>query len=200
MNRHYFLLTSLVSLLILAACSPTTPQKTTAPEQVASSQLPDTPIPQASDTAPVVSSITPTQILLKSNNPTLDLQVSTTEEQSPTPSTTPAPTATSRPKRPPQYWSTLPIVPEISDTTVEIFRRGLELGNNPNAFSKIGDCGSTPAWFLGDFDLGPEFFDLGDYQHLDPVIQNFQGSFGRTSLAARSRIQCIFSVRHVMGG
>jgi hypothetical protein len=60
------------------------------------------------------------------------------------------------------------------------------MGNNPHNFSKIGDCGSTPAWFLGDFDRGDQFYQLGEYQSLASVIQEYQGSFGRTSLAARS--------------
>lgn len=64
--------------------------------------------------------------------------------------------------------------------------RGLELGNNPNAFSKIGDCGSTPAWFLGDFDRGPRYYNLGEYDYLGTVIQEFHGSYDRTSLAAKS--------------
>jgi len=69
---------------------------------------------------------------------------------------------------------------------MQIYQYGLELGNDPLAFSKIGDCGSTPAWFLGDFDRGPDFYSLGKYDELEGVIQAFQGSFGRTSLAARS--------------
>jgi hypothetical protein len=62
----------------------------------------------------------------------------------------------------------------------------LELGNNPKAFSKIGDCGSTPTWFLGDFDRGTRFYNLGYYQYLDRVIAYYAGSFNRTSLAAQS--------------
>jgi len=77
-------------------------------------------------------------------------------------------------------------VPKIEDAVLEIYTRGLELGNNPLAFSKIGDCGSTPAWFLGDFDRGPRFYTLGKYEHLSTVIEAFKGSFDRTSLAARS--------------
>jgi hypothetical protein len=69
---------------------------------------------------------------------------------------------------------------------LEIYRHGQELGNNPKAFSKIGDCGSTPAWFLGDFDRVPGDYQLGQYQNLEEVIHQFQGSFDRTSLAARA--------------
>ena len=93
-----------------------------------------------------------------------------------------------KPKRKltPNAWKSLPIIPPVSDSVALIYQRGLELGNNPNAYSKIGDCGSTPAWFMGDFDKGPKYYDLGEYQDLDAVIQEFRGSHGRTSLAARS--------------
>lgn len=86
----------------------------------------------------------------------------------------------------PDDWQKMPIVPEASDRVLEIYRKGLELGNNPRAFSKIGDCGSTPAWFLGNFDLSEKYYSLGDHQYLKPIIQEFQGSFERTSLAAKS--------------
>jgi hypothetical protein len=98
--------------------------------------------------------------------------------------TSAAPTAL--PTLKPDEWQELPIVPEISATPRRIYSRGLELGNNPQAFSKIGDCGSTPAWFLGDFDRGPKYYRLGEYQNLQPVIEAFQGSYGRTSLSAKS--------------
>ena len=83
-------------------------------------------------------------------------------------------------------WKLQPVVPTISDKVVQVYQRGLDLGNNPQAFSKIGDCGSTPTWFLGDFDRGPEYYRLGEYQNLAAVIEEFKGSFDRTSLAARS--------------
>jgi len=100
--------------------------------------------------------------------------------------TTMPPTATTRPPLGKDEWKELPIIPEMSDHIIEIYQRGLELGNRPNAFSKVGDCGSTPAWFLGDFDRGDSFYDLGEHQNLEAVIQNYLDSFGRTSLAARS--------------
>ncbi len=85
-----------------------------------------------------------------------------------------------------ESWQSLPVIPEIPPRVVEIYQLGLELGNNPVAFSKVGDCGSTPAWFLGDFDRGPRYYRLGAYQSLEEVILAFQGSFGRTSLAAKA--------------
>jgi hypothetical protein len=79
----------------------------------------------------------------------------------------------------------LPVVPvEISPYVKAIYQRGQQLGNNPNAFSKIGDCEATPSWFLGDFDLGSAYYSLGPYTNLQLVIDQFHGSFNRTSLAA----------------
>jgi hypothetical protein len=88
--------------------------------------------------------------------------------------------------KPPLDWKSLPIIPMVQEQVKQIYQRGLELGNDPHAFSKIGGCGSTPAWFLGDFDRGEKFYKLGEYTALAGVIQQYQGSFGRTSLAARA--------------
>jgi hypothetical protein len=84
----------------------------------------------------------------------------------------------------PDAWQSFPIVPEVGAGAREIYQRGLDLGNNPGAFSKIGDCESTPAWFLGDFDRGPGYYRLGEYTGLEAVIAQFSGSFLRESLAA----------------
>jgi hypothetical protein len=86
----------------------------------------------------------------------------------------------------PDSWQIAPVVPVIQDHIMEIYQRGIRLGNDPHAFSKIGDCGSTPTWFLGDFDRGPRFYILGKYQELQNVIDYYQGSFDRISLAAQS--------------
>ena len=96
------------------------------------------------------------------------------------------PTEPPTPTMGPEDWKTMPVIPEISDKVVEIYQRGLELGNNPGAFSKIGDCGATPAWFLGDFDGNPKYYSLGDYTELIGVIDHYQGSYERISLAAKS--------------
>jgi hypothetical protein len=107
----------------------------------------------------------------------------------PTPTASPIPTRaaslTPDPRLLPERWQEWPVVPErVSPRTLEIYRRGLELGNNPQAFSKIGDGGSSSVWFLTHYDLGPAYYNLGAYSDLQPVIEDFAGSFGRTSLAA----------------
>jgi LysM repeat protein len=66
-------------------------------------------------------------------------------------------------------------------TVRAIFEHGQTLGNDPRAFSKIGDCNSELPFFLGKFDLGD--YNLGPYAYLQPVIDQFAGSFGRQSMA-----------------
>ncbi|MEW6285445.1 MAG: SUMF1/EgtB/PvdO family nonheme iron enzyme [Chloroflexota bacterium] len=101
------------------------------------------------------------------------------------PSSTPLPVATiDISTLPPNFWMDMPVVPDgISDRVREIYARGLLMGNNPNAFSKIGDCHSTLPYFLADFDR--EVYNLGEYEELQPAIEYFKGSFGRESLAAK---------------
>lgn len=104
-----------------------------------------------------------------------------------TPTITPTLTATPRPTLAPNAWMNLPVIPaEISQTVLETYARGLELGNNPQAFSKIGDCEAVANWFLKDFDLGERFYTLGEYAGLQPVIDYYKGSFQRESLAAKA--------------
>lgn len=83
-------------------------------------------------------------------------------------------------------WKNLPVIPVLNESLLDIYHRGLDNSNNPQAFSKIGDCGSTPTWFLGDFDKGERFYNLGDYSYLGDIIEYYQGSFNRLSLAAKS--------------
>lgn len=142
------------------------------------------------ETATSQIKLTNTQISNKTINPTSTrvpaAGVSTPklltfpEEATPTILPDPPPTLS------PNAWMSIPVVPEVSDRVREIYQLGLVLGNNPRAFSKIGDCGSTPAWFLGNFDRGTKYYSLGEHQYLVPVIQEFQGSYERTSLAAKS--------------
>jgi len=173
-------------LLVVTGCAPNTSAALT-PTNIAPSQT-------QSPTTSVEASRAPSSTPRKTSTEALPFQPeSTSSRKAVTPSPTEAKatrtsqTATVIPATlKPDEWKDLPVVPKIEDTVLEIYARGLELGNNPLAFSKIGDCGSTPAWFLGDFDRGPRFYSLGDYEYLSTVIDAFQGSFDRTSLAARS--------------
>lgn len=106
-----------------------------------------------------------------------------------TPTAAPEPTgdpaAAITPTLAPDVWKTLPVIPVMTDGARAIFARGQQLGRDPRAFSKIGDCASTPGWFLADFDNGPKWYSLGGYADLQATIDHFAGSFKRVSLAVK---------------
>jgi hypothetical protein len=77
----------------------------------------------------------------------------------------------------PDDWTQLPVIPSVSDNARRIYLHGLELGNNPLAFSIIGDCNSTSPFFLSSFDEGT--YNLGAYNDLQAAIDHFAGSFQR---------------------
>ena len=93
----------------------------------------------------------------------------------------PVPTASALP---PDFWQKLPVIPgQISQRVRLIYQNGLAMGNNPHVFSRIGDCASAAPAFLVGFD---GHYNLGEYTALQPAIDYFQGSFGRSSLAAKA--------------
>jgi hypothetical protein len=171
-----------ISSLLLMGCTSARALAPTGSPSIPSSSGPTEtqPIQRVIPTASATPTIVPSPELNASQTPTSVVEKSQTLSPSSTPTSTPIPTLG------PDEWKELPIIPKPSDRIIEIYRHGLEMGNNPYAFSKVGDCGSTPAWFLGDFDRGTGFYNLGNYQDLAAVILSFKGSFERTSQAARS--------------
>jgi hypothetical protein len=98
----------------------------------------------------------------------------------------PATAGTATPTLAPDAWKEMPVLPTInSDTVRKIYAHGQQLGNNPKAFSKVGDSNSELPEFLGDFDKGKGVYKLGPYTDLQPVIDQFAGSWGRQSLAQK---------------
>lgn len=89
-----------------------------------------------------------------------------------------------------------PILPELTDHAQEIYEIGLEMDNNPQVFSKVGDCmTATYEYFLGPFGEGT--YNLGDdYSELESVVSYFdeparsegfeQNSFNNPGLATAS--------------
>jgi GDSL-like Lipase/Acylhydrolase len=71
----------------------------------------------------------------------------------------------------------------VKENVRKIYAQGQTLGNNPRAFSKIGDSTIENPYFLTRFDDGP--YKLGDYRYLQSVVDYFAGSFGRQSMAVR---------------
>ncbi len=98
---------------------------------------------------------------------------------------TETPPASPRPTLAPDGWKTLPVVPTVSARARQIYQRGLAQGNNPNAFSKVGDCQNVPSFFLSTFDR-PGEYRLGEtYAPLQATIDHFSGQFARHSLAVK---------------
>lgn len=100
--------------------------------------------------------------------------------------TIPASTATPKPPLAKDAWMQMPVVPVgISDAMREVYRRGIESGNDPAHFSIIGDCQNVSSYFLSTFDK-PGDYSLGsEYAYLQPTIDYYQGSFSRVSLAVK---------------
>jgi hypothetical protein len=80
-------------------------------------------------------------------------------------------------------WQTRPVFPlEISEAMKAVYRDGLARGNNPNAFSKTGDCQNVLPTFLAPF-ASTENYHLGEFTALQATIDQFAGSFDRLSAA-----------------
>lgn len=65
----------------------------------------------------------------------------------------------------------------------EIYTIGQGLGRNPRAFSKLGDSTIENPFFLARFDTAA--YNLGPFAYLQPVIDYYAGSFGRSSAAVK---------------
>ena len=84
----------------------------------------------------------------------------------------------------PEDWREWPVIPtSISPKMVAIYELGQLQGNNPNAFTKIGDCHSMPPEFFAVFEENN--YDLGEFGYLQETIDYFPGSFVRQGYAAK---------------
>jgi hypothetical protein len=85
----------------------------------------------------------------------------------------------------PVDWRSWPVLPTVSAELKEVYRMGLENGNDPHAFSIFGDCQSLPDVFLGQYASDPATVAaLPDY--LQETVRNFSGSFDRYSPTVKS--------------
>ncbi|HSM24013.1 MAG TPA: SGNH/GDSL hydrolase family protein [Anaerolineaceae bacterium] len=142
---------------------------------------------------------TPTAQAPSTNNPiqTSATQVASSNNQLQAPTIAPtdlvlgSPIATATPGKmiepmiiqnpPAESWKEWPVLPNyVSEDLREIYKKGIEDGNNPHAFSIFGDCHSLPEIFLGEFDNDPDFVKTFD-PSIQETVANFQGSFDRYS-------------------
>lgn len=121
--------------------------------------------------------------VVKTSTPAGNHEIPISQPEASTITSIPA-TAEPRPTLAANAWMELPVIPAVSETALEIYRRGLELGNDPNAFSKVGDCQTSTDFFLVDFDK-PGRYDLGRFDELQTTIDYYEGSFSRQSLAVK---------------
>src|SRR5688500_12453495 len=161
--KHKWILAALVCTLLTACGAESTPAPTQIPQAPTSNfiEIPvTTPLPSATSKPRTVSPITPV----------------------PTRTTTsiPIPEGTAS-----SAWKSWPVIPESVDPSLQrVYERGLELGNDPNAFSLFGDCQARPAEFFGLFETDEEVFE-SLAPELQETVSHFQGSFNRESSTAQ---------------
>jgi len=94
-------------------------------------------------------------------------------------------TATPDTRLKPDQWRDWPYIPTISARAIGIYKQGLAMGNDPHAFSVVGDCQSIPGVFLDMYD-NPYGYKLDPaYSYLKDTVDYFKGSFARKGVAAR---------------
>jgi hypothetical protein len=75
---------------------------------------------------------------------------------------------------------TWPVTPDVTAHVREIYELGQSLGNDPNGFSILGDCQSTPDTFLGLYVVDEaEYYTLPE--ELKETVTFFEESFLRES-------------------
>ncbi len=82
-----------------------------------------------------------------------------------------------------ENWQLRPVYPAtVSEAMKAVYQRGLSSGNDPDAFSKVGDCQNVTPYFLAPF-ADTSNYSLGVWSPLQGTIDHFDGSFDRVSAA-----------------
>lgn len=167
------------ALLALSSCTGAAPESAkAAAKQAIAEDMPEVLSVPAVTSTP---SSTPAQNAAENAKETAEPAVQ--------PSSTPSaanPTATAaqtaEPTRlPSERWKEWPVLSTtVSDELRQVYRQGLARGNNPHAFSILGDCQSQPEVFMGIYDSDPDFVKQLQ-QHLQETVKQFSGSFDRYS-------------------
>lgn len=156
MTPKLLLLSALVWITLLTSCSPASPAVVPA----------NSPIAEAG-----AGRATAVKTSSAKSTPTASSTVPSAESASPTDLGSPLPEGA---------WKALPVIPAVSSEMRALYQLGLENGNDPNAFSILGDCQSLPEEFLGIYDSDPAAVaELS--QELQEVVEHFANSFDRYS-------------------
>jgi hypothetical protein len=165
-----FTIFTILFLILATGCQAITPLAD--PEPLPENTLAPT------QTAAVIESVSQK----KTNTP---IPAEPSETSAPTETVTETTTATPDTRPLPDEWKEWPIVPEPTSRVYEIYQRGIELGRDPQHFSKIGDCHNVRAAFMGFFDKPGWYILRGENAHLQPAIDWFAGSFDRDGYAVQ---------------
>jgi hypothetical protein len=167
----------LLLAILISACAGSVP----AP--LATATTPPLPPTASATMLPATFTYTPQAAAAATASATTAAPAIPTAAASPTVANTPTPGPTATLGA--ESWKSLPVIPTgVSQRVRLIYQMGILRGNNPRAFSKVGDCNSTMPYFLADFDT-PAQYNLGQYSQLQDTIDFFSGSFSRKSLATK---------------
>jgi hypothetical protein len=157
----YILIPLMIFVAGCAVKTPPTAEETTPPL-----------VPTAAQTTAIIEP-TPTQTAFPA-----------ADETSP-PTETLAPTNTPDLRLNPESWQIWPIIPELSPEMKAVYLKGLEMGRDPRVFSVIGDCQSSPTYFLSLYD--EDRYTLPDDQvYLKETIDWYAGSFSHRSITVKN--------------
>lgn len=132
------------------------------------------PSPSASPPPP---SETPTRAPTRS--------VTSGRTDTPQPTLTFTPTVTPDMRLKPEDWQSWQVIPDLSAAMLDVYAHGQELGRDPQVFSVLGDCQSSPTYFLSKYDEGRYTLEEGQ-EHLQETIDWFAGSFSHRSLTIKN--------------
>lgn len=85
----------------------------------------------------------------------------------------------------PNKWKSWPVIPNISENAVKIWRKGVEKGNDPHSFSVLGDCHSQPDVLFGKF-ADTAYLDDPDYKPYRKTIKYFSDSWSRSFVTVQN--------------
>ena len=119
--------------------------------------------------------------------PTMQLSPSATPESSEevSPTLTLSPTITPDLRLKPEDWQVWPTIPDLSSAMLEVYLRGQIMGRDPHVFSVIGDCQSSPTYFLSIYDEGRYTLE-SDQAYLQETIDWYAGSYSHRSLTVKN--------------
>ncbi len=183
------LVLALAALLLGACSSPVTPAPAVGKPSDVASPLPGaSAASQSAGESPIVSASPASQFPAPQDSAAVQAD-----------SPTAAPLSAARP--PAETWMEWQVVPALSERMQEVYHKGLAMGNNPAAFSKVGDCQNICEAFLcmydqpGAYKLNvpfakdypqPAYHTTGsDFAYLQETIDAFAGSWGRESMAVQ---------------